>query len=88
VHGVGAVGKVVYQRQLRRGQVIAFFKKLRTVSSAWRRARQVTIGPSMPMVMRHSAPDEPFSRLPGAMRAPSDRRITPIFTDSARHSRN
>ena len=28
VHGVGAVGKVVYQRQLRRGQVIAFFKKL------------------------------------------------------------
>jgi transposase len=44
VHGVDAAGKVVYQRQLRRGQVIAFFKKLRSVSSAWRRARQVTIG--------------------------------------------
>ena len=28
VHGVDAAGKVIYQRQLRRGQVIAFFKNL------------------------------------------------------------
>ena len=44
VHGVDAAGKIIVQRQLRRGQVIEFFKKVPPVWSAWRRARRPTTG--------------------------------------------
>ena len=44
VHGIDAAEKVVVRKQLRRSQVLAFFKLLRLALSAWRPARRPIIG--------------------------------------------
>jgi transposase len=44
VHGIDAAEKVVVRKQLRRRQVLEFFKALRRVWSAWRRAPPPIIG--------------------------------------------
>jgi len=44
VHGVDAAGGVVFRRQLRRGQMLPFFKKQHPAWLVWRPARPRTIG--------------------------------------------
>ena len=44
VHGIDPAEKVVIRKQLRRSQVLEFFKVLRRASSAWRLAPRPIIG--------------------------------------------
>ena len=44
VHGIDAAEKVVVRKQLRRGQVLAFFKALPLALWAWKPARRLIIG--------------------------------------------
>ena len=44
VHGIDTAEKVVVRKQLRRSQVLAFFKACRRALSAWRPAPRPTIG--------------------------------------------
>ena len=44
VHGIDAAEKVVVRKQLRRGQMLAFFKTLPPCLVVWKPARPPTIG--------------------------------------------
>lgn len=44
VHAIGADGKVLIRRQLRRGEVLKFFSSLPPCLSGWRRGRLRIIG--------------------------------------------
>ena len=44
VHGIDAAEKVVVRKQLRRSQVLEFFRRCRRALSAWRRAPPPIIG--------------------------------------------
>ena len=44
VHGIDANEKVVFNKQLRRSQVLAFFKRCRRASSAWKPVPRPIIG--------------------------------------------
>ena len=44
VHGIDAAEQVVVRTQLRRGQMLAFFKALPLALWAWKLARHPTIG--------------------------------------------
>ena len=44
VHGIDAAEKVIVRKQLRRGQIIAFFEALAPCWSAWRLVPRRTIG--------------------------------------------
>ena len=44
IHGIDAAEKVIVRKQLRRGQVTAFFEALAPAWSAWRPVPRRTIG--------------------------------------------